>query len=149
MRGLTVLVVCLCSINNDSSGGGSGRVVTAFSPSCYPSSSFANYRKLTSTSYLSLSTPGGGDWDNDDFLNSLGGGGSPTGDGGDDSNSIERNNPANDLTDEEITAMAMNSARFYNTDTPMEEAYGAPRQGPPLKQQEDSFDDDELEGEFQ
>ena len=108
----------------------------------------------TTSSHLGMSTPGGGDWDNDDFLNSLGGnsGGMDrpaTGGGGD--YPIERNNPSNDLTDEEITAMAMNSARFYNTDTPLEEAYGSPRQGPPLKQQQDDcgFDGDDLQGEFQ
>jgi len=101
-----------------------------------------------------MSTPGGGDWDNDDFLNSLGGGDSggmdgPPPAGGD---PIEFKNPGNDLTDEQITEMAMNSARFYNTDTPMEEAYGSPRQGPPLKQQQkddSGFDGDDLQGEFQ
>ena len=157
MRSLAVLIG-ICSVYSDS--GSVGGRVTAFSPS-YPSSSksFAINRKLmsTTTSYLSMSTPGsggGGDWDNDDFLNSLGGdsGGMDepaAGDGGD--VPIERNNPANDLTDEQITEIAMNSARFYNTDTPMEEAYGSPRQGPPLKQQQedDSADGDDLQGEFQ
>ena len=151
MRGLALLVG-ICSVYSDSVGGG----VAAFSPS-YPSTSksFAINRKLMSTC-LSMSTPGGGgDWDNDDFLNSLGGGDSSGMDGsgtenGGDSNSIEYKNPGNDLTDDEITAMAMNSARFYNTDTPMEEVYGSPRQGPPLKQQQDdSADGDDLQGEFQ
>jgi len=154
MRSLAVLVG-ICSIYNDSGSVG-GRVV-AFSPS-YPSSSksFATNRKLmsTTTSHLGMSTPDGGDWDNDDFLNSLGGGDSggmdgPPPAGGD---PIEYKNPGNDLTDEQITEMAMNSARFYNTDTPMEEAYGSPRQGPPLKQQQQDdsgFDGDDLQGEFQ
>ena len=150
MRSLAVLIG-ICSVYSDSN---SGRVA-AFSPS-YPSSSksFAvNHRKLMSATLSMIPTPGGEDWDNDDFLNSLGGDSSgmdepAAGDGGD--NPIERNNPANDLTDEQITEIAMNSARFYNTDTPMEEAYGSPRQGPPLKQQEDdSADGDDLQGEFQ
>ena len=151
MRGLAVLVG-ICSVYNDGINS-SGRVA-AFSPS-YPSSSksFAN-RKLMSitTSHLSMSTPGsGGDWDNDDFLNSLGGGSDsgnmdgPPPAGGD---PIEFKNPSNDLTDEQITEMAMNSARFYNTDTSIEEAYGSPRQGPPLKQQQQD-DGDDLQGEFQ
>ena len=156
MRSLAVLV-SICSVYND--GISSISRVAAFSPS-YPTSSksFAINRKLMSTtsSYLSMSTPGGGDWDNDDFLNSLGGGsdsggmdGSAPAAGGD---PIEYKNPGNDLTDEQITEMAMNSARFYNTDTPMEEAYGSPRQGPPLKQQQEDdsgFDGDDLQGEFQ
>ena len=153
MRGLAVLVG-ICSVYNDYDSNSGGRVA-AFSPS-YPSSSksFAN-RKLMSitTSHLGMSTPGGGDWDNDDFLNSLGGGSDsgnmdgPPPAGGD---PIEFKNPGNDLTDEQITEMAMNSARFYNTDTSIDEAYGSPRQGPPLKQQQDdSGFDDNLEGEFQ
>ena len=150
MRSLAVLV-SICSVYND--GISSISRVAAFSSS-YPTSSksFAINRKLMSTC-LSMSTPGGGDWDNDDFLNSLGGGdsggmdGSAPAAGGD---PIEFKNPGNDLTDEQITEMAMNSARFYNTDTPMEEAYGSPRQGPPLKQQQDdSADGDDLQGEFQ
>jgi len=152
MRGLAVLV-SICSVYNDGIINSSSRVA-AFSPS-YPSTSksFAINRKLMSTC-LSMSTPGGGgDWDNDDFLNSLGGGDSggmdgPPPAGGD---PIEFKNPGNDLTDEQITEMAMNSARFYNTDTPMEEAYGSPRQGPPLKQQQqdDSGFDGDDQGEFQ
>ena len=152
MHGLAVLVG-ICSVYNDI-GSNSGGRVTAFSPT-YPKS-IATNRKLMSitTSHLSMSTPGGGDWDNDDFLNSLGGGdssgmdGPPAGGGGD--VPIEYQNPGNDLTDEQITEIAMNSARFYNTDTPLEEAYGSPRLGPPLKQQQDdSGYDDNLEGEFQ
>lgn len=89
------------------------------------------------------------DWDNDDFLNSLGGGGdgNPMNGGNDNTQQpVERIVPANEMTDEEITMMAMNAAKFYNTDTPIQEAYGTPRQGPPRKQQVDDIDE---EGEFQ
>lgn len=89
------------------------------------------------------------DWDNDDFLNSLGGGEgvNPMDEGNDNfQQPVERIVPANEMTDEEITMMAMNAAQFYNTDTPIEEAYGTPRQGPPRKQQVDDIDE---EGEFQ
>ena len=88
-------------------------------------------------------------WDNDDFLNSLGGGGdsNPMNDGNDNTQQpVERIVPANEMTDEEITMMAMNPAKFYNTDTPMQEAYGTPRQGPPRKEQVDDIDE---KGEFQ
>jgi hypothetical protein len=81
---------------------------------------------------LKMSSPGG--WENDDFLESLGGEGG--GDGGNDSY-YGREVPENDLTDEEITMMAMRSAQFYNTDTSMEEAYSVPREGPPRKQEEE------------
>lgn len=93
-----------------------------------------------------FSTPSGWDnnpqgWDNDDYLNSLGGG------GGGKSNSInegggyakERFVPENDLTDEEITQMAMRSAQFYNTDTPIEQVYGISRDEAPGKQDEGEF----------
>ena len=92
------------------------------------------------------STPGG--WENDEFLNSLGGGGgggeyNPMDDG--DQQPVERIAPQNDMSDEEITQMAMRAAQFYNTDTSIEEAYGTPRKGPPRKQQEE----EDYEGEFQ
>lgn len=91
---------------------------------------------------ISMSTPGS--WDNDDFLESLGRGGG----GGGAANSAsqgdniseepgERAVPENDMTDEEITMMAMRAAQFYNTDTPMEEAYGVQKKGPPGKNDEE------------
>mmetsp|Transcript_18319 Transcript_18319/g.27753 ORF Transcript_18319/g.27753 Transcript_18319/m.27753 type:complete len:136 (+) Transcript_18319:85-492(+) len=103
---------------------------------------------FTSSSRIGMSSPG--EWENDDFLSSLGGGG-----GGDDAanegyydqsggSDVERVVPENTMTDEEITMMAMRSAQFYNTDTSMEEAYGMPRQGPPRKQEEE-----EESGDFQ
>ena len=57
---------------------------------------------------------------------------------------MERIVPENNMSDEEITMMAMRAAQFYNTDTSMEEAYGTPRQGPPRKQEPE-----EEYGEFQ
>ena len=51
----------------------------------------------------------------------------------------ERIVPENGLTDEEITQMAMRSAQFYNTDTPIEQVYGIPSDGPPSKQDEGEF----------
>lgn len=94
--------------------------------------------------YHLLSTPQGWDnnpqgWDNDDYLNSLGGGGMGNSINEGDGYAEERIVPENDLTDEEITQMAMRSAQFYNTDTPIEQVYGIPRDGPPGKD----------EGEFQ
>ncbi|KAL7530096.1 hypothetical protein ACHAXR_004471 [Thalassiosira sp. AJA248-18] len=97
---------------------------------------------------LAMSSPG--DWENDDFLESLsGGGGGGGGSSGDPANEgdgqaerfVERIVPQNDLTDEEITAMAMRSAQFYNTDAPIEEVYGIPDPGPPKKQEENEGDD--------
>ena len=81
---------------------------------------------------LRMSSPGG--WENDDFLESLGGEGG--GDSGNDSY-YGREVPENDLTDEEITMMAMRSAQFYNTDTSFVEAYSVPKEGPPRKQEEE------------
>lgn len=83
------------------------------------------------------STPNFGDWTNDDFLDSLS--------SGNDENDAEDDNyppqkqqqtQENDLTDEEITEMALRAAQFYNTDAPIEEVYGVKRKGPPRKQEE-------------
>ena len=99
-----------------------------------------------------LSTPPGGDgsWENDDFLESLSGNsGGAAGNfmntGGEFSaeEPVERVVPENDMTDEEITMMAMRAAQFYNTDKSIDEAYGVPRSGPPRKK------DAEDESEFQ
>mmetsp|Transcript_7302 Transcript_7302/g.12877 ORF Transcript_7302/g.12877 Transcript_7302/m.12877 type:complete len:164 (-) Transcript_7302:460-951(-) len=103
---------------------------------------------------LAMSSPSG--WENDDFLNSLGGGGGneeyDPNQGYYENNQqqqpVERIVPPNELTDEEITMMAMRSAQFYNTDTSLEEAYGAPRQGPPRKQQEPTEEEGGEEGNF-
>ena len=55
---------------------------------------------------------------------------------------VERIVPENDMTDEEITMMAMRAAQFYNTDTSLEEAYGTPRQGPPRRQDEEGTEEE-------
>ena len=101
---------------------------------------------LGSTYHLLLSTPQGWDnnpqgWDNDDYLNSLGGGGGGMGNSINEGDGYanERIVPENGLTDEEITQMAMRSAQFYNTDTPIEQVYGIPSDGPPSKQDEGEF----------
>ena len=104
---------------------------------------------MTSSSCLSMvSTPGGG-WENDDFLESLSGNGGGasgksmnTGGNRSEDEPVQRIIPENDMTDEEITMMAMRAAQFYNTDSTMEEAYGVPKTGPPRKKVEE-------EGEFQ
>lgn len=114
---------------------------------CNPFTIVGKMSVIGGTYHHLASTPSGWDnnpqgWDNDDYLNSLGGGG-----GGGMGNSInegggyaeERFVPENDLTDEEITQMAMRSAQFYNTDTPIEQVYGIPRDGPPIKQDEGEF----------
>ena len=90
------------------------------------------------SSTLLRSTPNFGDWTNDDFLDSLSG-------GNDENNAEDYKNhpsqkqqqaPENNLTDEEITEMAVRAAQFYNTDAPIEEVYGVKRKGPPRKQEE-------------
>lgn len=89
---------------------------------------------------LQMSSPGGtGDWDNEDFLESLSGGGggaggeNPANEGG----NVERIVPENDMTDEEVTMMAMRNAQFRNSDVAIEEVYGKPRE------------EEDGEGEFQ
>lgn len=101
------------------------------------SGTFATVRPPSGCTRL-MSTPDG-DWDNDDFLDSLSGGGAGEGGG----EPVERIVPENDMTDEEITMMAMRSAQFHGSDTPIDEVYGAERKGPPRKREEDN------EGEFQ
>jgi hypothetical protein len=81
------------------------------------------------------STPNFGDWTNDDFLNSLGGDGTAA-DGSQTPPQQQQQVSQNDLTDDEITEMALRAAQFYNTDTSIEEAYGVKRDGPPRKNQE-------------
>ena len=66
-----------------------------------------------------------------------------SGDPADENDGNQAPAPQNDLTDEEITMMAMRASQFYNTDTTLEEAYGIPRDGPPRRQEE------EEEGDFQ
>jgi hypothetical protein len=81
------------------------------------------------------STPG--DWTNDDFLNSLGGGDDEnSGNSNDSSPPQQQQVPQNDLTDDEITEMALRAAQFYNTDTTVQEAYGVRREGPPRRKDE-------------
>lgn len=81
------------------------------------------------------SQPNFGDWTNDDFLNSLGGE-TPDGESQQEPSPQQRQAPQNNMTDDEITEMAMRAAQFYNTDTSIEEAYGVRREGPPRKQEE-------------
>merc|ERR1719287_165195 len=69
----------------------------------------SSFTARPSRTCLDMSTPGG--WENDDFLESLGGGGGDSGDPNEGyGESAERNVPGNDMTDEEITMMAMRSA---------------------------------------
>jgi hypothetical protein len=67
-----------------------------------------------------------------DYLNSLGGSGNGgmMNEGYHDQQE-QRAVPENDMTDEEITMMAMRAAQYYNTDTSIKEVYGISRQGPP------------------
>jgi hypothetical protein len=90
-------------------------------------------RRTVETGTVLPSTPNFGDWKNDDFLNSLG-----SNHGDDDTPPPQQppqrqTTPQNDLTDEEITEMALRAAKFYNTDTSVEEAYGIRREGPPRR----------------
>ena len=91
----------------------------------------------TQPSYRSTalrSQPNFGDWTNDDFLNSLGGE-SPDDESQQETSPQQRQAAQNNLTDDEITEMAMRAAQFYNTDTSIEEAYGVRREGPPRKEE--------------
>ena len=95
---------------------------------------------------MSYSAPGGwddtsnGGWDNDDYLNSLGGSGNGEAmNEGYYDQQEQRVVPENDMTDEEITMMAMRAAQYYNTDASIEEVYGVPRQGPPSRMDEGEF----------
>ena len=72
--------------------------------------------------YRSLSGGGGG-----------AGGENPANEGG----NVERIVPENDMTDEEVTMMAMRNAQFRNSDVAIEEVYGKPRE------------EEDGEGEFQ
>jgi hypothetical protein len=81
------------------------------------------------------STPKFGDWNNDDFLNSLGGN-EQQGNYEEPLQQEQRQVPQNDLTDEEILEMSLRAAQFYNTDTTIEEAYGVRRGGPPRRKEE-------------
>ena len=87
-------------------------------------------------------SPSGG-WDNADYLSSLGGGGNDEGDGYAEEANAEQQRivPENEMTDEEITMMALRAAQYYNTDALIEEVYGVPKQGPPPRRMD--------EGEFQ
>ena len=60
---------------------------------------------ITKNKSFLKSSQEGGEWDNNDFLSSLGGGNNPMDEGGEESYQppVERINPGNDLTDEEIT----------------------------------------------
>lgn len=111
-----------------------------------------SYDMTSSSSCLGMmSSPtssGSGGWENDDFLESLSGnsgGGAAgnlmnTGGNASEEEPVERNVPENNMTDEEITMMAMRAAQFYNTDKTIQEAYGVLRSGPPRKKDEDESD---------
>ena len=93
---------------------------------------------------LAQQQPNFGDWTNDDYLNNLSGSDDDYGGGayGENYNEQEvaqnyaqNEAPANNLTDEEITAWALKSAQFYNTDVSVQEAYGVKRDGPPRREE--------------
>ena len=88
-----------------------------------------------SSSLRSQPQPNFGDWTNDDFLNSLGGE-SDAPDEYQPPPQQQQQVPQNNMTDDEITEMAMRAAQFYNTDASIEEVYGVRREGPPRKQEE-------------
>ena len=71
--------------------------------------------------------PNFGDWSNDDFLNSLGGG-QPQSNENDNYYNTQQQSPQNELTDEEITQWALRAAQFYNTDASIQEVYGVQQQ---------------------
>jgi len=94
--------------------------------------------KPSSSSLAQQPQPNFGDWTNDDYLNNLGGS-----DGSANEESGAENNytpPQNELTDEEITAWALNAASFYNTESSVEEAYGVKREGPPRREEGSEVD---------
>mmetsp|Transcript_26037 Transcript_26037/g.44245 ORF Transcript_26037/g.44245 Transcript_26037/m.44245 type:complete len:138 (-) Transcript_26037:220-633(-) len=93
-----------------------------------------------SSSLAQQPQPNFGDWTNDDYLNNLGGNGD--GSANDESGGAENNYtpPQNELTDEEITAWALNAASFYNTESSVEEAYGVKREGPPRREEGSEVD---------
>ena len=101
----------------------------------------------TTTRLFQQQQPNFGDWTNDDYLNNLSG---TTNDDYYSNENYEEQEvsenyttqqqqqaaaPQNQLTDEEITAWALNSASFYNTDVSIEEAYGVKRDGPPRREE--------------
>ena len=97
-----------------------------------------------SSSLAQQPQPNFGDWTNDDYLNNLGGGdGDGSANESDNVSGAENNNytpPQNELTDEEITAWALNAASFYNTESSVEEAYGVKREGPPRREEGSEVD---------
>lgn len=116
---------------------------------CNPAASFFSPPRTR----LAQQQPNFGDWTNDDYLNNLSGS-DDYDDGGAYSENYneqevaqnaqqnyaqqqqESEAPANNnLTDEEITAWALNSAQFYNTDVSVQEAYGVKRDGPPRREE--------------
>ena len=116
----------------------------------HPTASFLSSTRLAQQQQQQ---PNFGDWTNDDYLNNLSGSDDYDYDDYDDDGAYSENYneeqqnvqqqnyaqneaPANNnLTDEEITAWALNSAQFYNTDVSVQEAYGVKRDGPPRREE--------------
>mmetsp|Transcript_11424 Transcript_11424/g.14589 ORF Transcript_11424/g.14589 Transcript_11424/m.14589 type:complete len:141 (+) Transcript_11424:91-513(+) len=100
------------------------------------------FKPSSSSSLAQQPQPNFGDWTNDDYLNNLGGNGDGSANEGDNVGGAENNYtpPQNELTDEEITAWALNAASFYNTESSVEEAYGVKREGPPRREEGSDVD---------
>ncbi|KAL3811226.1 hypothetical protein ACHAXA_008985 [Cyclostephanos tholiformis] len=115
----TCLAVVLLALPNPV-----GAFTTAGRSAVWP---VGRFRLILSTQGGGWDGPSPGGWDNDDYLNGLGGGGGGGGGGGSTNEDYgyeqRRVVPENGMTDEEITMMAMRAAQYYNTDAPIEEVY--------------------------
>ena len=136
----TVALLCVCTRSSH------GFFSTQKSVLCNKSNIAASFLSPPRTRLAQQQQPNFGDWTNDDYLNNLSGSDDYDGDGGgaysgnyneEQQNYAQQNEaPANNnLTDEEITAWALNSAQFYNTDVSVQEAYGVKRDGPPRREE--------------
>ena len=139
----TVTLLCFCTRSSH------GFFSTQKSVLCNKSNIAASFLSppRTCLAQQQQQQPNFGDWTNDDYLNNLSGSDDyDDGDGGAYSgnyneqevaqNYAQSEAPANNnLTDEEITAWALNSAQFYNTDVSVQEAYGVKRDGPPRREE--------------
>ena len=103
---------------------------------------YNNFRHPYSKSLAQQPQPNFGDWTNDDYLNNLGGNGDGSANESTNESGAENNYtpPQNELTDEEITAWALNAASFYNTESSVEEVYGVKREGPPRREEGSEVD---------
>eukprot|EP00985_Skeletonema_marinoi_P022010 scaffold13786_cov126-Skeletonema_marinoi.AAC.3 len=100
------------------------------------------FKPSSSSSLAQQPQPNFGDWTNDDYLNNLGGDGDGSANESTNESGAENNYtpPQNELTDEEITAWALNAASFYNTESSVEEVYGVKREGPPRREEGSEVD---------